>query len=168
MNFEKGKLYSFKIKDRKKEEKGIVIANGEDWILLKHLFTDYIIDGYILLNKSYIKAINRDEDIIFIESVLKANNKINISKNLTLPLSIKLLFEWLSDNQIVFQIDNKDESMCWIGKIEDSTDKSIFLTNFTPKGTWKTSYYTFRKNNIRIISFDTDYINSLLNYNKTL
>ncbi len=168
MNLENGKLYSFKIMDRKEEEKGIVITDGEDWVLLEHIFTDYIVDGYILLNKRYIKAINRDEDIIFIENVLKANGKINISKNLAPPLSIKLLFEWLFDNQIVFQIDNKDESMCWIGKIEDSTDKSIFLTNFTPKGIWKTSYYTFRKINIRIISFDTDYINSLLNYNKVL
>jgi len=168
MKIEKGKLLSFKIKDRRQEERGILIADGEDWVFIHYLFSDYIIDGYRLLNKHYIKSINRNEEDIFIEKVLKANNKLDIPQSIETPFSTNLLLEWLHKTQTVFQIDNKEEDKCWIGKICRSTDKSIFLTNFTPRGTWENSYYIFRKNNIRIISFDTDYINSLLNYNKTL
>ena len=168
MKIEKGKLFSFEISDRKLKKQGILIAEGEDWLLTHCLFTDYILDGYMLLNKRYIKSINRNDENIFIEQVLNANKKLDILQNIDIPLLTDLLLEWLYKNQIVFQIDNKRDDVCWIGKICDSTDKSIFLTNLTPKGIWETSYYTFRKNNIRIISFDTDYINSLLNYSKTL
>lgn len=168
MKIEEGKLYSFKIKDRKQEEKGIVIREGEDWILLIHLFTDYILDGYILINRQYIKSINRTKDDVFIESVLKANNRIEIS-NLSIPLSKSEPLDWLQGRQCVFQIDNKEELKCWIGKIVDKTEKSIFLAPLTSKGQWDDNrYYTFRKEYIRMISFETDYINSLLVYNKIL
>jgi len=168
MKIEKDKLFSIEIKNRKQQEQGVLIEDGEEWILIRSLFSDYMIDGYVLLNKRYIKSINRDADDIFVEKVLRANDRLDILQGLDIPLSTNILIEYLYKNQTVFQIDNKEENKCWIGKICGLTEKSIFLTILTPRGIWKNSYYTFRKNNIRIISFDTDYINSLLNYNKTL
>lgn len=164
MEMNKGNFFSFKIRDRKHKEQGIFIADGEDWIFIRHLFTDYMIDGYMLLNKKYIQSVNRDEDDIFIENVLKVNNKLWISQDMDIPLSTNLLLDWFYENSSVFQIDSKNGRMCWVGKILDSTEKSIFLTHLTPKGIWKSSYYTFRKNSIRTISFDTDYINSITTY----
>lgn len=169
MKLENDKLFSFKIKDRKCEELGVLIAEGEDWIFIRSLFTDYMIDGYVLLNKNYIARITRDDKTIFTEKVLIASDKLTTSLSiLEIPLSSDLLFEYLERKQTVFQIDNKDEEKCWIGKILDSTSKSIFLTPLAPEGEWNKGYYTFRRNNIRIISLDTDYINSLLKYNETL
>lgn len=169
MKIENGNFYSFKIKDRKQEEQGVLLAEGEDWILLMHLFTDYILDGCMLINKNYIKSINRDEKIIFKEIVLKANNKIKITENIEIPLSTNQLFNWLNEERVVFQIENKSEQTCWIGEICGLTEKSIFLAPLTPLGVWNASvYYTFRKMNVRLISFDSDYINSLLTYNKML
>lgn len=113
--------------------------------MVKSILLDYLTDGYTLLNKCYVDTITRDEDTIFVEEVLKANSKMDITESLSLPLDTKFLMEWFFENEIVFEINNKDESMCWIGKIEGTTEKSIFLTNFTPKGFWKDSYFTFRK-----------------------
>lgn len=87
---------------------------------------------------------------------------------MNISLTTEILFKYIFEKQIVIQIDNKDETKCWIGKILDSTDKSIFLTPISPVGEWDTVYYTFRKSNIRLITFDSDYINSLVKYNKTL
>ncbi len=168
IHINKGVFYSFKIKDRKRLESGILLVEGEDWVLISSIFSDYIVDGYMLINKKYITSIHRTEKEMFTEKVLKASDKTDIVPYIDIPhLSIDSLFKWLEDKHIVFQIDNRDENQCWIGKILDSTKKSIFLTPLTPKGEWdKSLYYAFRKANIRIISFNSDYINSLMAYNK--
>lgn len=168
MKLEKDKLHSFKIKDRKLEESGLLIDEGEDWYLIRYLLTDYMVDGYMLLNKKYVDKISRDENVIFTEKVLIANQKTSYKLKTTIPLATDTLFEYLYNKQIVFQIDNKDVNACWIGKILTLTDKSIFLTPISPIAEWETAYYTFRKNNIRLITFDSDYINSLVKYNKSL
>ncbi|WP_101690185.1 hypothetical protein [Dysgonomonas massiliensis] len=168
MKLEKNKFYSFKIKDRKQEEFGFLIEEDEEWYLIRHLFTDYMIDGYMLINKSYVSKVNRDDKAIFTENVLIANKKTSYSLDMNIPLTTEMLFKYIFEKQIVIQIDNKDENKCWIGKILDSTNKSIFLTPISPVGEWDTAYYTFRKKNIRLISFDSDYINSLLKYNESI
>lgn len=38
MEIEPNKLYSFKVKNRKEREQGIVIAEGKEWILVKYVF----------------------------------------------------------------------------------------------------------------------------------
>lgn len=75
MKLEKNKFYSFKIKDRKRVESGFLIEEGEEWYLIRYLFTDYMIDGYMLLNKNYVSKVNRDDKIIFTEKVLIGNEK---------------------------------------------------------------------------------------------
>ncbi|MCD7972580.1 MAG: hypothetical protein LUG18_07910 [Candidatus Azobacteroides sp.] len=50
----KGQFYSFKIRGRKEKEKGILIEEGKEWILIKSLFTDYVIDGFKIINKKYV------------------------------------------------------------------------------------------------------------------
>lgn len=167
-NFELNKFYSFKIKDRKLKELGFLIAEGEDWYLIHDLFADYVMNGYLLLNKAYVLDVCRDEDILFKEKVLFANDEFAKPPSISPPLSFELLFDWLEEEQLVFQIENGDESRLWIGKIVKSTDKSIFLKDLDPKGCWSSSYFTFRKKNIRMISFDSLYMNALLKYSLTL
>ena len=163
MNIEKGQYYSFKIKYREQKEQGVVIADGENWILTKYIFSDYIVDGFMLFNKRYIKSIERGEDEIFFEKILKANNKINIS-NLSIPLSTDELLQWLEYNQIVFQIDPKDEDVCYIGRILKILDKSIRFKAISAKAVWLDGYDLYRINSLMMISFDTDYINSVITY----
>lgn len=163
-----GKLYSIKIKDRKQRTIGVFIEEGKEWVLLIDLYADYLLDGYILVNKEYIENIERSEKDVFTEEVLIANDKINIPEYQKLPLITENLLKWFYDNQTVIQVENRDGTMSWIGKILGGTEKSIYLDNLDPKGIWTSTHFTFRKNAIRLISFDTDYIKSLVNYNKRL
>lgn len=163
MNIEKGQYYSFKIKHRKQKEQGIIIADGENWVLTKYIFSDYIVDGFMLFNKKYIKSIERGEDEIFFENVLKANHKIEIP-NLSIPLSTNELLQWLQDNQISFQIDPKDEGVCYIGQILKILDKSIRFKAISARGVWLDGYDLYRIDSLIMISFDTDYINSIITY----
>jgi hypothetical protein len=167
-NLVKNTLYSFKIKGFSNKLRGLFLQEGKDWVLVKTLFTDYMLDGYQLLNKKYILSINQSEDDIFTEKVLVANGKNNI-EYISFPLSMFSLFEYLLKQNIVFSIQTNKEDRVNIGSIDKLSDKSIFITPINPKGIWeKSRYYTFRKEFIRIIEFDTDYINSLENYSKSL
>jgi len=53
-NLIRNSLYSFKIRGFVNKSRGIFLQEGEDWLLIKSLFTDYMLDGYRLLNKKYI------------------------------------------------------------------------------------------------------------------
>ncbi len=163
MNIERGKFYSFKIKNRKQQEQGIIVANGEDWILTKYIFSDYIVDGLMLFNKEYIKSIERGENEIFFEKILIANAKADIP-DLSIPLSTNELLQWLEYNKIAFQIDPKDEGVCYIGRILKVLDKSIRFKPISAKGVWLDGYDLYRKSSLMMISFDTDYINSIITY----
>ena len=168
MKVEKGHYYSFKLKFRKREEQGIVIDEGEDWILTKYIFSDYIVDGYMLFNKKFIKTIERGENEIFFEKVLRANNKMNFPSNLFIPLSTKELMEWLKDTETPFQIDGKDESVCYIGRILEILNKSIRFKDISARGIWVDGYDLYRTDSLMMISFDTDYVNSIITYANSL
>jgi hypothetical protein len=164
----KNSMYSFKIKGFINQPRGIFLQEGEDWLLIKSLFTDYMLNGYQLLNKKYIVSISQSKDDIFTEKVLVANRKSNIQVT-DFALSMSALFEYLLKQNIVFSIQTNKSDRINIGCIDKLNDKSIFVTPINPEGIWEEKrYYTFRKEFIRIIEFDTDYINSLVNYSKTL
>ena len=72
-----GLFYSIKIKKRKEKEYGVLIQEGKDWMLIKALFSDFILDGYKIINKKYIVSLEQTEDDLFVERVLKSNGKID-------------------------------------------------------------------------------------------
>lgn len=166
MKIEEDKLYSVKIKYRKEEEQAIVITIGKDWILAKSVF-DYMIDGYILICKNYIQSITRGEKEVFWESVLKVNNKWSL-QYIDVPLSTQELLNWLQETNTVFQIEPKDESVCYIGYILTILNKSIRFKPLSHKGIWLDGYDLYRITSLMLLKFDSDYINSLSTYNRKL
>lgn len=162
---ETNKLYSISIKNRKEKVVGIIEQEGEEWILLKAIFTDYIMDGRKLICKKYISSINRSEKDIFKENVLRSAKKWDNYREIKIPLSTDLLFDFLNKEQKVFQISLRDESVCYLGKIEKLLGKSFYLKPLTPRGKWQEENLLFRIGSVRIIDIDTDYISSLLAYN---
>ena len=158
------KLYSFYIKDRKNKIQGILLSEGDEWILIKNNF-DYILDGYLIINKQYLLECHIGEDEIFTEAVLLANNKLANIKRLDIPLTTKSLINYLYKEQIIFQIFLKDDSASYIGKISKVLNKSIYIEPLDTNGLWMNERFLFRTMYIRVIQFDIDYINSLLNYN---
>ncbi|NDV69683.1 hypothetical protein [Dysgonomonas sp. 25] len=145
---------------------GIIIEEGSDWILLKSL-NDYFVDGFVLINKKYIKKIEHTDDEIFIEKVLSANNKLNFQLRTDIPLNTQDLFSYIFIKNITFQISFKDDSFSYIGNIKSYLEKSFYLRRINSRGIWLDENLRIRIDFIRKIEFDTDYINSLLVYNKT-
>ena len=60
IHINKGVFYSFKIKDRKRLESGILLVEGEDWVLISSIFSDYIVE---LLKSFTISAESQNIDL---------------------------------------------------------------------------------------------------------
>lgn len=162
---EKGLFYSIKIKGRKEKEFGILLDESEQWIYISSLYSDYMIDGYKVINKKYVISMERSDGDVFTEKVLRANNRI-ISDFPKIPLETNMLFSYLEKNQVAFDISTDKEDSIFVGKVQKRLEKSFYLKPLGTKGEWMNELYLFRMGTIRIISFDTDYIKSLLAFNE--
>jgi hypothetical protein len=158
-------IISFKIKGRSEISTGFVLDFNSEVIHLKSNPVDYIIDGYKILNREFIEAYKIDDDEEFKTNAFrlkkifpKASEKIKL-----IPFD-KLLF-YLNKFE-VFQFDQKDDSICFIGKVQKIKNKTMTFKLLDARAKWSDSS-NFRYDTIRTIEYGTDYINTLLLINKS-
>ena len=167
MELIKNNFYTIYLNRRKSILQGIIICTGTEWILLKYIPVDYVIDGYLLIRTKYIKKIERGENEMFHESVirLKLTDKRDEELHLNLNQVTDVLYD-LMQNHITIQFDLYDDSVSYIGKIKKINTRSIRIENINPEGKWEEENL-YLLDCIRTIQFDNDYINSLTAYNKS-
>ncbi|MEK6450029.1 MULTISPECIES: hypothetical protein [Myroides] len=144
---------------------GIVLAYNEEWLLIKSNPVDYIIDGYQLIRIDKITTVERDENILFIEEVLKAKLVDFYSKPINLKENIFDTLEDIDRKYGAFGIEFKDVNDCYIGKFMESEDLEYFaFEELADNGEWQEEIEEFNILNVYSIDFDGDYIQSLLLY----
>lgn len=162
-------LYEFHIKGWKEPSFGIVIDFSEEWILVKRIINDYLYDGFSLIRRKYVKKVVRDENVIFIEKVLKAKGYFSNSEIYNIPLNtLESPLQWLLDTKKVFMINPKKESIGYVGYIIEISNNSFDIKIMDIQGGWIEKNFLLRMFNVRTIDFDTDYINSLLIYQEKM
>jgi len=163
----KGKFVSFKYRDRKDIISGFLIDYNKDWTLIKYNPVDYVIDGYLILKSNKILKYKRDDYEIFREKVLKAKNLIP-TENDIFPISdISKTLQLISDRFGAFKIENKDDTVCFIGRYVKMTKENLTIQEIDTNAKWVENE-TYRIKSIRTIEFDSDYINSLILFNKVI
>ena len=162
----KDHFYTISLSHRKEKEQGFFQKENEDWVLLKALFSDYMMDGVLLINKKYISLTKRESDEEFTEKVILANNRLN-TENLTI-LDSADLYETFRKDKVVIQLSHYEDSAANIGRIVKVNDKSLSMLLLNTRGIWDDYYSNIRKDKIRTIKYNTDYIRSLLTYSEYL
>ncbi len=66
----------------------------------------------------------------------------------------------LTKNLGIFQIETKSEDACYLGRLKSIDRQKVIIDDLDTKGNWD-GEMTFVTSEIRIIEFDTDYVNSL-------
>ena len=155
-----GKLISIKFTDRKTLIYGYVVDYNADWTLIKNNPVDYIIDGYIIFRHKNIEGFRRETEEKWREKVINLKGFEPSDKDI-MPLNdLETILKYLTDNFDVFQVYTKSETACYLGRLKSIDNKELIMDNLNPKGKWD-GQMKFRTNEIRVIEFDTDYINSL-------
>ena len=162
------KVEKFKIKGWKKKETGIVISENEDWILVKHIPNDYVVDGYKIYNKTFIKRRKpiSEEDNLTIVLKLK-NVNLNIPDNFKFSSTLDLL-KWSEKKYGLFEFQDDSETELFYGKLNKILGNEFVIDMILSDGTFENKYeFNFLIDKIRVITFETDYFESirlLMNY----
>jgi hypothetical protein len=156
------KVESYKIKGWKERETGLLISENEDWILTKYIPVDYVVDGFKLYNKTFVKGRKSKRGEAQIAKVLELKEiQPNKPESFSFKSTIELL-EWSEEKYGLFEFQNKDESDVYYGILSDYKNDSVYIDTISMDGeVEETDYTKFKLNQIRSITFETDYFNSI-------
>ncbi|MCL9806886.1 hypothetical protein NAT51_15225 [Flavobacterium amniphilum] len=153
-------LISIVFEDKKEVFTGFLIDWTEDWILLKNNPVDFIIDGYTILKNKNVQSIIQDEDHEFTERVIKLKG-LKTSAEDVIPLrDLPSIINFISQRYEIFQIAKKSDKAVYPGKLLELNEKELIIDFLGTEGQFE-GEMNFNLNKIRVIEFDTDYINSL-------
>ncbi len=156
------KVEIFKINGWKDLETGLLIDEIENWILVKHIPIDYVIDGFKIYNKKFIEERLHSDKEKQIEKVLRLKG-IKVET----PVDFKFhdtegQLKWVEDKYGVFEFQDDDESEVIYGRINRVMNDTMVIDMIKSDGSVETNYeYEFDLNEIRAISFETDYHQSI-------
>jgi hypothetical protein len=164
-NLKQSQLVEFEIIEWKNPIKGLYIYQGSEWIIVHGNPVDYQVDGFYLIFKSHIKKIRRSKKDIFRNKVILSCDKINNPRlNLDIDGTVEILRQIGFSYEIIAIQSEFETSLC-VGIIEKITDSEIFFREIDTKGEIIGNKSAVLAS-IRLIEFDTDYLTSLLSYNR--
>lgn len=153
-------LITIEFDDKKEIFSGFLIDWTEHWILLKNNPFDFIIDGYTILKNKNVKSIIQDKDHEFTERVIKLKG-LKTSASEIIPLKdLSSIINFLANKYEIFQIATKSDKAVFLGKLIELNEEELVIDFLGTEGEFE-GEMSFKPNKIRVIEFDTDYINSL-------
>jgi len=156
------KVESFKIDFWEQPQTGVVLSENSDWILVKHIPADYVLDGYKLFRKEFVlKRINSAKEKQ-IERVLKLR-KIEID----MPVDFEFLdtigvLKWSQDKFGLFEFQDEYETELFYGRINVVEGNDLIIDSIDTKGKVEEAYdFPFQIDEITTIAFQSDYFESI-------
>ncbi len=161
------KLVTLEFSDIKDSYSGFLLDFNEDWILLRNNPVDYVIDGFVILRNKNIERIIYDENSQFNEKVIRFK-KIKLTNDSIIPLSsLENILSYLTNKYGIFQVATKRSNAVYLGRLSEINENEFFIDFLNTKGLFD-GEISFKIKKIRVIEFETDYINSLKIYSDSL
>ncbi|QHT70279.1 hypothetical protein GXP67_28325 [Rhodocytophaga rosea] len=156
------KVERYKIKGWTQEEQGLLIDENEEWVLVKHIPVDYVIDGYKLYRKQFIhKRLHLKKDAE-IERVLKLKR---IKEDKPIDFQFKSVVEtlkWSEETYGLFEFQDQLQTELFYGKVNHIQNNLLVIDMIKANGKEEKAYdYEFELDEIRVITFETDYFESI-------
>jgi len=142
---------------------GLWLAENEDWLLLRHIPVDYVIDGYVLLAKSHIISRKPTKYRTQTEQILKLKGiKAEVPAGFEFSGTLEMM-HWVAQRYGLIEFAEEEEST-FFGWLRTADAVHFRVDLLTAKGTLDVSdgqEEPFLISGVQVISFDTDYFNSL-------
>lgn len=157
------KLLELKIRRFKEPITGILLKQGTHWYLAKQNVVDYMLDGFIYINRHFVvyeNEIHRDTTLYKILSLKNEAKKDLYIYNDSILNGYDSFFSFLKTNQILVAVCLHNEDVIYVGKIMNVGSMAFILssydTDLNERGTMKIPFYK-----VRYIQMHTDYLDSL-------
>jgi len=152
------KIETFILRGWEDPETGYVIEENEEWVLVKHIPVDYVIDGYKLYRKFYIESREAPEDAEQIARVLQLKNvKGNKPSTFQFLDTVGLLL-WVESRYDLFEFQDEEQEELFYGKIHQVEKDRLTIDLVHADGREEPAYDNeFELSEIRSITFESDY-----------
>jgi hypothetical protein len=153
---------SFEVEGWEELQTGVVLSENDQWLLVKHIPVDYVLDGYKLYNKNFIKRRIRDDKEVYIHRVFRLKRTIiDLPKDFEFFDTIGLL-HWSQRKFGIFEFQDDEETALFYGRIKSIINNILIIDFIDKKGQVDEDFdYEFAIDEIRTISFDSDYFNAI-------
>jgi hypothetical protein len=153
-------LIAIEFTDKKEIFTGFLIDYSDDWILLRNNPEDFILDGFVILKNKNIEAVHRDQDLEFTEKVIRLKGLKTNAEDIIPIRDLSSILNYVNNKYGIFQISKKSAKSAYLGKLIELNDEELTIDFLDIKGQFGGDL-SFNPQKIRVIEFDTDYINSL-------
>lgn len=153
-------LIAIEFEDKKELYTGFLIDYSDDWILLRNNPVDFILDGFVILRNRNIANIHRDEQLEFTEKVIRLKGVKTNAEDIIPIRDLDTIIRYLDKKYGVFQIAKKSAKSAYLGKLIELNNEELTIDFLDIRGEFG-GELSFNPDKIRVIEFDTDYINSL-------
>ena len=152
------RVETYQMIDWEEPETGLLIDENEEWVLVKHIPVDYVIDGYKLYKKEYIQSRGRGESEQKIEKVLLLK-KVDTKKPDGFEFSDTAgLLQWVERTYGLFEFQDEEESEVTYGRINTLEGGNLTIDMIDADGAVEeAAEFDNNIHEIRIITFGTDY-----------
>ncbi|MDJ1486344.1 hypothetical protein QNI16_38045 [Cytophagaceae bacterium YF14B1] len=156
------KVEKYRLVDWEEPKTGLLIDENEEWVLVKHIPVDYVVDGYKLYRKAFIAKRTTGEAELFIAKVLQLKGvKTNKPAGFTFQKVVETL-QWSQDRYGLFEFQDQSETELFYGRINSCRDGVLIIDMIKSKGEEEKAYeYEFEIEQIRVITFESDYFESI-------
>lgn len=159
---------SFKVKGWNNHVTALILLENEDWILAKHIISDYILDGFVLYKKKYIRKRTKGAfENQLSEIFVLRNVSTEVPEGFTFGTTTNML-TWVEDTYGISMFQDGDDSPISMAKILKIRKKKFSIDLIKSDGTLKENYdFNFSLKKVRLIIFDSNYYNSMVLLHKS-
>jgi hypothetical protein len=155
------RVEQFKLEGWEDVQSGLIVEESKQWILLKYIPVDYVIDGYKLINKKYISERLRENQQKKVEKVLKLKGiDTNTPEGFKFGNTEELL-SWTENHYELFEFSDDLEHEVFYGRINRVEANNLIIDFIDANGKERKKWDHFNIDKIRVIAFDSDYFNSI-------
>ena len=158
-------IYTFELTSREDTITGMIIDYSQEWIFIKYIPVDFVVDGFMFIRKKFIIDYWRDDKEKFKEEVIM--NKLNgLDYHYVFDLStVNSLFNSLIKSKVIFDIELDDDETCYIGRLHSLGSNIMSMRMLHTDGQLQEEQL-FDVNDVYTVQFDNDYIITLASYGR--
>lgn len=154
-------IETYKINGWEDDETGMLLFENDEWILVKHIPVDYQIDGFKIYHKKWVENRSSGEKEAQVERVIKLKG-ITIDRPEINLGNAKEILSQLESKYGLFEFQDDDGDELFYGKLNEINGDEFTINMVGSKGEIIEDYdYEFSFDEIRSITFETDYFESI-------